>query len=95
MIVIIDYGMGNLQSVHKAFKRIKVDTLISRNIEDINRADKLVLPGVGHFAKGMKRLMNMQRNSSKKHLKYARKRSQIVQHLIIKLILLQATGERE
>ena len=59
MIVIIDYGMGNLRSVLKAFKRIKVEPIISSKIEDIERADKLVLPGVGHFKRGMENLKTL------------------------------------
>ena len=46
MIVVIDYGMGNLRSVVN-----KLERLISSSIEDIKRADKLILPGVGYFAK--------------------------------------------
>ncbi|MEQ9278748.1 MAG: imidazole glycerol phosphate synthase subunit HisH [Balneola sp.] len=56
MIVIIDYHMGNLHSVRKAFKRIGVETKISSNIEDIKNAKKLVLPGVGNFKHGMFKL---------------------------------------
>lgn len=56
MLVIIDYGMGNLRSVEKAFKRINAHPVISSKIEDIEQATKLVLPGVGHFKKGMERL---------------------------------------
>jgi glutamine amidotransferase len=56
MIVIIDYGMGNLRSVLKAFKRIQVEAIVSSRIEDIQKADKLILPGVGHFKNGMKNL---------------------------------------
>jgi len=56
MIVIIDYGMGNLRSVQKAFERIKVPVMVSSSTEDIISADKLVLPGVGNFEKGMNNL---------------------------------------
>jgi glutamine amidotransferase len=56
MVVIIDYGMGNLRSVQKAFERIKVPVKVSSNIADILSADKLVLPGVGNFAKGVSNL---------------------------------------
>ncbi|MDA8407700.1 MAG: imidazole glycerol phosphate synthase subunit HisH, partial [Deltaproteobacteria bacterium] len=47
MIVIVDYGMGNLRSVQKGFERIGSEALVSRDIRDINSATKLVLPGVG------------------------------------------------
>ncbi len=58
MIVIIDYGMGNLRSVQKAFERIRIPASISSNANDIETADKLVLPGVGHFERGVRNLTN-------------------------------------
>jgi glutamine amidotransferase len=48
--------MGNLRSVQKAFQRLNCPVLISRNINDIENANKLVLPGVGHFVNGMNKL---------------------------------------
>ena len=56
MIVIVDYGMGNLRSVLKSFERVRVDAVASSNPDDINKAGKLVLPGVGHFGKAMRNL---------------------------------------
>lgn len=56
MIVIVDYGMGNLRSVEKAFNRLNAQAMISSNPLDIANASKLVLPGVGHFSKGMENL---------------------------------------
>lgn len=56
MIAIIDYGMGNLRSVLKKFENLKVDALITNDIGVIKNADKLILPGVGHFANGVKNL---------------------------------------
>ena len=53
MIVIIDYGMGNLRSVQKAFERIRIPATISSSANDLHSADKLVLPGVGHFERGI------------------------------------------
>jgi len=53
MILIIDYGMGNLRSVQKAFERIRVTAKISSNINDLLNAEKLLLPGVGHFESGI------------------------------------------
>ena len=58
MIVIIDYGMGNLRSVQKAFERVRIEAKICADIENINKADKLVLPGVGHFQQGINNLKN-------------------------------------
>jgi glutamine amidotransferase len=57
MIVIIDYGIGNLASVLNMFKKIGVkDVTISGDKEVIAKADKLLLPGVGAFDTGMKNL---------------------------------------
>jgi len=58
MIVIVDYGMGNLRSVQKGFERIGSKALVSRDTKDINSATKLVLPGVGTFPECMKNLAN-------------------------------------
>lgn len=48
-ISIVDYGMGNLRSVQKAFERLGYDATIIRSPEEIALAKKLVLPGVGAF----------------------------------------------
>lgn len=55
-IVIVDYKMGNIHSVSKKLKSIGSDFEISNNPETILEADKLILPGVGHFGKAMKQL---------------------------------------
>jgi imidazole glycerol-phosphate synthase subunit HisH len=55
-IVIIDYGMGNLRSVYNKFRKMGYVSEISSEIDVIKKADKLILPGVGHFAKGMSNL---------------------------------------
>ena len=47
MIVIIDYGMGNLKSVRNALNFLGLENKISSKEEDINNADALILPGVG------------------------------------------------
>lgn len=56
MIVIIDYGVGNLSSIKNMLKKIGVNSIISNKAEDIINADKLILPGVGHFDYGMQHL---------------------------------------
>mgnify|MGYP000097266359 CR=1 FL=1 len=56
MIVVVDYGMGNLRSVYKKLKQLGVPADISSDKTVIGKADKLILPGVGHFASGIKRL---------------------------------------
>lgn len=55
-VVIVDYGMGNLRSVEKAFRRLGIDSVISSDSSEILSADKLVLPGVGHFNRGMQNI---------------------------------------
>lgn len=54
MIAIIDYGMGNLRSVQKAFEFVGYDTVVTDDIEKIRKADKIVLPGVGAFGDAIK-----------------------------------------
>ena len=56
MIVIVDYGMGNLRSVQKAFERIRIPATISSIPQEIGQAEKLVLPGVGNFERGISNL---------------------------------------
>jgi glutamine amidotransferase len=56
MIAIIDYGMGNLRSVQKAFERVGFDAHVTRKIEEIISAAGVVLPGVGAFQACMENL---------------------------------------
>lgn len=56
MITIVDYGMGNLGSVKNMFRYIKVDSEITGDIEKIEKATKLLLPGVGAFDAAMERI---------------------------------------
>ena len=56
MIVIIDYGVGNLSSVKNMLKKAGAYVKISSNKNDILSADKLVLPGVGNYDYGMQML---------------------------------------
>ncbi len=56
MLVIVDYGLGNLRSILNKFRRLKIDAILSSDKNDILNADKLILPGVGYFAAGMKNL---------------------------------------
>lgn len=56
MIVIVDYGVGNLSSVSNMLRKAGGDVLISCNPADVLAAEKLLLPGVGHFDHGMKML---------------------------------------
>jgi glutamine amidotransferase len=58
-IVIIDYGMGNLRSVQKAFENIGESAVISNDLSLIQNASKLVLPGVGAFKDAMHNLREL------------------------------------
>ena len=49
MIAIVDYGIGNLRSIEKAFEAVGADVVRSDRPEDMRTADKVVLPGVGAF----------------------------------------------
>jgi glutamine amidotransferase len=56
MIAIVDYGMGNLRSVKKAFENLGFPANVTRNPEEILNSNGLVLPGVGAFGDCMKNL---------------------------------------
>lgn len=56
MIAIIDYGVGNLFSLSSSFKAIGADTIITGDPDQIRKADKLILPGVGAFGDAAKKL---------------------------------------
>jgi glutamine amidotransferase len=49
VIAILDYGSGNLRSVARAIERVGGDALVTGDAADVQRADALVIPGVGHF----------------------------------------------
>lgn len=53
MITIVDYGMGNMGSMLNMFKRIGVEANIESKPEELSKAEKLVLPGVGAFDAAM------------------------------------------
>jgi glutamine amidotransferase len=53
VIAILDYGMGNLRSVEKAFEHVGARALITNDRDRIREADGVVLPGVGAFPKAM------------------------------------------
>lgn len=56
MIVIIDYGMGNLLNVVKAARALSFKVKVTDSCTDIDKADKIILPGVGHFGKAVQEL---------------------------------------
>jgi glutamine amidotransferase len=59
MIAIVDYGMGNLKSVSKAFEEVGAEVLVTSDPNLIKKAKALVLPGVGAFGRGMENLKRL------------------------------------
>ncbi len=49
MITIIDYGVGNINAFVNVYKRLDIPTKIAKTVNDLENAEKLILPGVGHF----------------------------------------------
>ncbi|MBR2646404.1 MAG: imidazole glycerol phosphate synthase subunit HisH [Clostridia bacterium] len=58
MIAIIDYGVGNLFSLHSSLKKVGAETIVTSNAQVIKNADKILLPGVGAFEDAVKKLRN-------------------------------------
>ncbi len=58
MVVIVDYGVGNLYSLKSSFKAIGVDVITSGDSKVIEKADKIILPGVGAFEDASKKLFD-------------------------------------
>lgn len=56
MITIINYGLGNIGSIFNMLKKIGNKSVISSDPDEIARAKKLILPGVGHFDRAMERI---------------------------------------
>src|SRR5512136_804452 len=56
MLVLIDYGISNLRSVQKAFEHLNTEVTLASDSDQVMRADKLILPGVGAFSAGMEGL---------------------------------------
>lgn len=58
MIAIIDYGAGNIRSVQNMLKTLSVSARIVRNGAELEGAERIILPGVGHFDHGMAQIEN-------------------------------------
>jgi glutamine amidotransferase len=56
MIILIDYGVGNIKAFANIYKRLNIPIKIARKVEDIDNASKLILPGVGAFDYAMAQL---------------------------------------
>ena len=59
-VVIVDYGMGNIKSIVSALKYLSVeDIVVSNTKDDLEKATKLILPGVGSFAQAMQNIKKL------------------------------------
>lgn len=59
MIAIIDYGMGNLRSVQKALEKVGAQTVVTQDPMGIQKADKVILPGVGAMLPAMEKIKSL------------------------------------
>lgn len=59
MIAIIDYGMGNVGSIRNMLRRLGAPAVITRSAAEIRSAEKIILPGVGAFDRGMSNIREM------------------------------------
>ena len=59
LVAIVDYGLGNLRSVAGAVEKVGHTPCISNRPEDLEQAEKLILPGVGAFGDGMANLQRL------------------------------------
>lgn len=57
-VAVIDYGMGNIGSICKMLRLVGAEPIVSADPAELGRADKLVLPGVGHFDRAMSNLQS-------------------------------------
>jgi glutamine amidotransferase len=59
-IAVVDYGMGNLTSVARAFESLHADVIVTSKARDLDEAERIVLPGVGAFGQGMRNLADLE-----------------------------------
>ncbi len=59
MITVIDYGMGNLFSVQNTLEAMGAEAIVSNKRSDLEKSDRVILPGVGAFPDGMKHLKEL------------------------------------
>lgn len=57
MIAIVDYGIGNIASIANMINKVKAKSYLASTIEDIQKSEKIILPGIGHFKSGMDALI--------------------------------------
>ncbi len=58
-IAIVDYGIGNLNSIRKKLTRLKINSIISSDPKEIQNSGKIILTGIGHFQKAMEHLKEL------------------------------------
>ena len=58
MIAIIDYGVGNLFSLKSSLNSLGIENIVTKDINEIEKADKIILPGVGAFKDAIDSLKN-------------------------------------
>lgn len=74
-LVIVDYGMGNITSIISALNFLGVDDVIVSNKSDVlNRADKLILPGVGNYATAISKIRKLNLDNHLEELVISKKR---------------------
>ena len=56
MITLVNYGLGNIQAFANIYKRLNIQVEIAKTCEELSRAEKIILPGVGAFDWAMTRL---------------------------------------
>lgn len=59
MIVVLDYGVGNLFSIKHSFKKIGYQVEVCLDVEELKRSDAIIFPGVGNFAAASKNIKNV------------------------------------
>ncbi|HDD1102110.1 TPA: imidazole glycerol phosphate synthase subunit HisH [Staphylococcus aureus] len=63
MIVIVDYGFGNISNVKRAIEHLGYEVVVSNNPKIIDQAETIILPGVGHFKDAMSEIKRLNLNA--------------------------------
>jgi len=93
-IVIVDYGMGNLKSISSAMIYLGVSEVkISSDYDELNSADKIILPGVGSFGKAMKEIKERKLDDHLKELVIEKKKPLLGICLGMQLLGLSSTED--
>lgn len=60
MIALVDYGLGNIANLTNALEFLGYDVVLTHDTEELEKADQIILPGVGHFKDAMNRLNQLE-----------------------------------